>query len=213
MQKTLFSSSLGSRADLLQKQRRGLVAPPAKPMFKAPALNNWDSLKSIYRQSFERFGAGLANNGPVAEEPPEPIDPGTFQKVFYIREEPQLVTPKGQIQKLSDSLKEAVSDTDKPMPERVRLRLVYEQQPPIAGIRKFLEDMATQAQGNSARMIGARLFMGMPRHLPEMALQQSPRNDREIIFVVETQNRSREELLKFARFLVKGSPFLPEKYE
>lgn len=213
MQNTLFSASWGSRADLLQKQRRGLVAPSAKPMFKAPVLNNWDSLKSIYRQSFERFGAGIANNGPVAEELPEPIDPGTFQKVFYIREEPHLVTPKGQIQKLSDSLKEAVSDTDKPMPERVRLRLVYEQQPPIAGIRKFLEDMATQAQGNSARMIGARLFMGMPRHLPEMALQQSPRNDREIIFVVETKNRSREDLLKFARFLVKGSPFLPEKYE
>lgn len=213
MQNTLFSASLGSRADLLQKQRRGLIAPSAKPMFKAPVLNNWDSLKSIYRQSFERFGAGLASNGSVAGEPPEPIDPGTFQKVFYIREEPHLVTPKGQIQKLSDSLKEAVSDTDKPMPDRVRLRLVYEQQPPIAGIRKFLEDMARQAQGNSARMIGARLFMGMPRHLPEMELQQSPRNDREIIFVVETKNRSRDDLLKFARFLVKGSPFLPEKYE
>jgi hypothetical protein len=210
MQNSFLSSSFAVRSDLLTKSRQTSFARKGQALLKAPSLNQWNTLRPLYLKSFQCFGAGMVNNGSLAEEP---LEPGTFQKVFYIREEPHLLTPKGQILKLSDSLKEAMSDTDKPMPERVRLRLVYEQQPPIAGIRKFLEDMAKQAQGNSARMIGARLFMGMPRQLPEMALQQSPRNDREIIFVVETKNRSRDELLKFARFLVKGSPFLPEKYE
>ncbi len=210
MQNSFISSSFAVRSDLLTKSRQTAFAKKGYTPLKPPSLNQWSTLRPLYLKSFQCFGAGGGNNAPLAEEP---VEPGTFQKVFYIREEPHLLTPKGQILKLSDSLKEAVSDADKPMPERVRLRLVYEQQPPIAGIRQFLQDMATQAQGNSARMIGARLFMGMPRHLPEMALQQSPRNDREIIFVVETKNRSREDLLKFARFLVKGSPFLPEKYE
>lgn len=211
MLNTFFPAVLGARMDFLPKKQESTKRkPPQKPIWVPAHLSHWSAVKSLYLQGLQRFGA---SNFTQASTEEEPVPPGTFQKLFFVHQEPSLVTPKAQILKLSESLKEALTDTSQPMPEQIRLRLVYEQVPPIRGIRQFLENMANQAQGNSPRMLGARLFMGMPRYLPAMELLQSPRNEREIIFLVKTENLSRQELLQFANFLVKGSPFLPEKYE
>lgn len=144
---------------------------------------------------------------------PPPEAPRVYQETFYTKENPDLLKPKGQVLRLSASLREALSNEEKPVPDQVVLRLVYEEKPPVDGIRSFLANMAEEAKSNGPKMWGARMFMGMPQKFPAMSLQHDPADPKKITFVVDTQSGNRGELLKFANFLGKGARFLPEKYE
>ncbi|WP_373532696.1 hypothetical protein [Vampirovibrio sp.] len=192
------------RSALTQKQQAPLAAP------KAYLLSG---LKPLHAD-FQRFGTGSLNaladdhfQGKGASAAP------VFQKTFYTKDEPDLLKPKGQILRLSDAMKEALAAPQDPMPEQVVLNLVYEDMPPVAGIRAFLAEKAEEANGKSVKLMGARLFMGMPKQLPPMALKHDPADAKAITFAVDTRHMSRDELMQFANFLAKGARFLPEAYQ
>lgn len=143
----------------------------------------------------------------------KPQEKNIYKKILYTQADPVLLKPKGQVLKLRSSLLEAIADPAQPVPDQVVLRLIYEQTPPVAGIRNFLKTLSEEAKGNGVKMVGARLFLGMPKQLPPMDLLYEPTEPLAITFVVDTKAVDRKDLNQFANFLKKGLRFLPEAYE
>jgi hypothetical protein len=174
---------------------------PAMLAEEKPRTLTKPRLPRLHAMDWQRFGAV------------EPL-PVIYQASFRTQDDASLLSPKGQMCKLSEVLKEMLVTLPEKqaLPDQVVVQLCYEQEPPVDRIKQTLMAREKQARAGGWKMNAARLLLGMPDKFPPMDFKQCEDDKHKIQFTLDTSKLEREELGKFATFLGKSVRYLESEY-
>ena len=147
--------------------------------------------------------AGSARHGDSVEI----FKPRLFQREVDARQDPSLLTPRGQWFKLAEVLLAAITSEGE-LPEQAVIKIRYPEAPPLDKIKKKLVEMEQMAKTNSLKMMIARR-MGFPSKVPPMLFDHDTQS---ITFSVNITQAEIPELQKFANFLIKNHQYMDASY-